>query len=74
MPAVPMTEAQARTMERFRKATDHAKTAIVDRRLGPLYEAAGAFWTIPPFPAAVGDYLRPLEIARIDTGRFQGRR
>src|SRR4029079_10648627 len=60
--------------ERFRNASSYAKRALADRRLGPFYEAAGQLWAMPMFAVAVGDYLRPPEIARIYTDAFHGRR
>jgi hypothetical protein len=67
------TDAQHEHRERFRLATVYAKRSLLQPELKAEYEAiARAKQTTTPFAAAVGDFLKPVEINGILTASYHG--
>jgi hypothetical protein len=68
----PLSQAQTAHRQNFAQAAAWAKVAVKDQELGPFYEALGEQRDIPPYAAAVADFLKRPSIEALDLSGYAG--
>ena len=69
----PPTENQRAHHVVFKRAISHARHAMADPELQPIYQRVAAAQNRSAFTTAVGDYFNPPEVQLVDVSRFAGK-